>query len=130
VKQPYRHLDDAAWLATRYRGEGLSLEDIALLVGCTPGGVGKALVRHGIPLRPRGRRSPEGYVPKRNKPRYPCAQCWRLRRNREGLCRECFNAQRRGQTPATSETVAAPRGRIVELWGRGCPCARSRRRSA
>lgn len=47
-------LDDREWLSTRYTDDGLSTDEIGMIVGCTGIPVLRALVAHGIPTRKAG----------------------------------------------------------------------------
>lgn len=53
-RRAHPKLADAAWLRRRYEADGLSLQAIGDEIGRTMAAVQRALVRHGIPRRPRG----------------------------------------------------------------------------
>lgn len=51
----FPQLHDADWLRAEYEHGGRTQIDLARQLGCTPKAVADALLRNGIPIRPRGR---------------------------------------------------------------------------
>jgi predicted transcriptional regulator len=54
----FHELHDAEWLRARYVNEGLQQSEIATLIGCSAGAVGRALKRYGITVRDRNEPEP------------------------------------------------------------------------